>query len=68
MLKNSKKESKKGDKLKARWTGPYEIHEVLDKGVCKIKNTKSEKILATAVNQARLKVYNLPSEPQVSTR
>ncbi len=67
MLKNSKKESKKGDKLKLD-SGPYEIHEVVDKGVCKIKNTKSEKILATAVNQARLKIYNLPSEPQVSTR
>ena len=57
LVKNSRKESKKGDKLMPRWLGPYKIHEVLNKGTFKICNPSSGKVLMVAVNQCRLKVF-----------
>ncbi len=60
LLRNSRKESKKGDKLKPRWLGPYSIHESLDKGVFRISNIKTGVVLKNAVNQKRLKRYLEP--------
>ena len=36
LIKNSKKLSKKGSKMKPNWTGPYLIHEVLSKGTYRL--------------------------------
>ena len=33
LLRNSKKVGRKGDKLVKRWLGPYQVEEVLGKGV-----------------------------------
>lgn len=60
LLKNSQRESKKGDKMKSRWLGPYLIHEVLGKGVYRLSNPETGVVLKTAVNQCRLKLYNEP--------
>ena len=38
LLKNSQRDSKKGDKVKPRWLSPYKVHEALDKGVYKLQN------------------------------
>ena len=56
-LKNSAKESKKGDKMKPRWLGPYKVVECLDKGVMEIANPKTGITLKKAVNQCRLKHF-----------
>ena len=63
LLKNSKKESRKGDKLAPRWVGPYSIHESLGKGVYRLSNLKTGVVNKTAVNQCRLKVYLAPNSP-----
>ena len=56
LLRNSHRESKKGDKMKPRWLGPYRVYEVLDKGVYRLENLKGV-VLKAAVNQCRLKLY-----------
>ena len=63
LLKNSKKESRKGDKLAPRWVGLYSIHESLGKGVYRLSNLKTGLVNKTAVNQCRLKVYLAPNSP-----
>ena len=60
LKKNSQRESKKGDKMKSHWLGPYSIHEVLGKGVHHLSNPKSGVVLKTAVNQCWLKLYTEP--------
>jgi hypothetical protein len=55
-MKNSKRDSKKGEKMKNRWLGPYIIHEHVKKGVYKLMNSTGV-ILKSAVNQCRLKPY-----------
>ena len=57
LLKNSARESKKGDKMKPRWNGPYKIHADLGKGVYRLLNPKTGNVLKKAVNIAQLKVY-----------
>jgi hypothetical protein len=60
MLKNSKKESKKGDKLKPRYLGPYTVEDTLGKGVYIISNPTTGRKLMTGVNKCRLKIYYQP--------
>ena len=55
-VKNSHQDSKKGDKMKHKWSGPYEVCDVLDKGVYHLMNSKG-KVLKKGVNQCRLKQY-----------
>ena len=57
LMRNSQRDSKKGDKLKARWLGPYKVHEALGKGVYRLENLKGVVLKAT-VNQCRLKLYH----------
>ena len=57
LLKNIARESKKGDKMKPHWNGPYKIHADLGKGVYRLLNPKTGNVLKKAVNIARLKVY-----------
>ena len=53
LLRNSKKDGRKGDKLVKRWLGPYQVEEVLGKGVYKLSNPTSGKTLRNAVNGSR---------------
>lgn len=62
-MRNSQRDSKKGDKLKARWLGPYKVHEALDKGVYRLENLKGV-VLKAAVNQCRLKLYHTTKAPE----
>lgn len=58
LLKNMKKLSKKGDKLKPNWTGPYDIAECLGKNNYRLKKRTGKKVLLKSVyNSTRLKLY-----------
>ena len=60
LLKNSRKESRKGDKLAPRWVGPYTIHDPLEKGFTDYPTLRldwSTRQLST------LKVYLAPNSP-----
>ena len=52
-IRNSARESKKGDKLNARWLGPYAIEEDLRKGVYRVSNASTGHVLKKGVNQSR---------------
>ena len=56
LLKNSKRDSKKGDKMKQRWLGPYKVNKNLENGVYQLEN-KEGAVLKTTVNQCHLKLY-----------
>ena len=62
LLRNSKRDSKKGDKMTNKWLGPYEIAEVKDKGNYRLRNPSTKNILAKMVNASRLKRYHQPSD------
>ena len=55
MLRNSKRDTKKGDKMQDKWTGTYQV--VNEKGVCHLQNLQSQLLLKNGVNVARLKLY-----------
>ena len=57
LLRNSHRDTKKGDKMKPRWLGPYTIHKHLKKGVYHLKNQNGD-LLKSGINQFRLKVYH----------
>lgn len=58
LLKNSKKLSRKGSKLEPNWTGPYCIHEVVGKGLYRLRSsTNCERVLSRLYNITRLKLY-----------
>lgn len=58
LMRNCAREGKKGDKMKARWLGPYKVHKVLEKGLYQLCNQKTSTILKKLVNQCRLTVFN----------
>lgn len=53
LLRNSARDGRKGDKLAARWLGPYKIEAVLEKGVYRLSNPTSGRILKKAHNGCR---------------
>jgi len=75
LVENSRKKSRKGDKLAQPFLGPkcggtYTVAEVLSKGVVKLKATNTGEVVTTLYNTAKLKRYNArdpvpdPPEPQ----
>ena len=44
LKRNSRKDSRKGDRLTADWLGPYEIKEITPKGVCVLSNKDGIKL------------------------
>ena len=61
MVRNSARESKKGDKMKPRWLGPYSIEESLGKGVYRVSNNSTGLVLKKGINQSRLTLYHGPN-------
>ena len=57
MKYNKRRDTRKGDKLQARFTGPYEIGlaEVLGRGVYRLKD--GDRILKQCVNATNLKPW-----------
>ena len=56
LKRNSRKDSRKGDRLTADWLGSYEIKEIRPKGVCVLSN-KNGIELKTKTNSCHLKPY-----------
>ena len=53
LLRNSARDSKKGDKLVQRWIGPYKIIENIGKGRYRLNNSASGQTLKKAFNRCR---------------
>ena len=67
LLKNSKKLSRKGSKLEPNWTGPYCIHEVVGKGLYRLRSsTNSTRVLSRKYNITRLKLYKKQAQSKVT--
>ena len=50
LLRNSARDGRKGDKLAQRWLGPYRIEEHIGKGVYRLVNPATGRILKKAFN------------------
>ena len=61
LLRNAQRDGRKGGKFQKRWLGPYVIKKYLGKGVYKIANRVTGRVLKKAVNVCLLKVYNDPN-------
>ena len=57
LLRNSKRDTKKGDKMHKKWMGPYAIVASLGKGLYRIKSCSTNVVLKKAVHSSRLKQY-----------
>ena len=53
-MRNSRRDSRKGDLMLDKYLGPYEFVEVKNKGIYCLKSIKTEK---TLVNVARFKMF-----------
>jgi len=61
LKRNAKRDGRKGGKFEKRWLGPYMIEEYLGKGVYKLANVRTGRVLKKAVNICLLKVYLEPN-------
>ena len=52
-MRNAARDGRKGDKLAKRWLGPYKIYDDLGKGVYKLENASTGRVLEKAVNSCR---------------
>ena len=50
LLRNSKRDTKKGDKIQPKWLGPYTIVSSSGKDLYQIKNRSTEKVIKQAVH------------------
>ena len=57
LMRNSARDSRKGDKLAKRWLGPYRIQADIGKGIYRLQNPTTGKTLKKAVNGCRLDYY-----------
>lgn len=58
LLKNMRKLSKKGDKLKPNWTGPYEVVECVGNNCYRLKSRRGKKTtLKSLYSSTRLKLF-----------
>ena len=57
LVKNMRNLSRKGGKTDVRWTGPYSIIVIHEKGLYSLQNCKG-KTLAKKINGSRLKLYH----------
>lgn len=58
LLKNMRKLSKKGDKMKPNWTGPFEVFECIGNHNYRLKKGDGKKALKVIFNGTRLKLFN----------
>ena len=57
VLRNNKRDSKKGYKMQPKWLGPYAIESSIGKDLYRIKNTSTKRVLKQAVHSVQLKPY-----------
>lgn len=59
-----RRDTRMGDKLGSRYTGPFVIHEALGKGVYRLRN--GDAVMKTAINATNLKIYHDQTSPSSS--
>ncbi len=64
LLRNSRRDTKKGDKMKPKWLGPYVVVSPVGNGTYRLKNPSTHKVLKTAVHSVRLKPYLTRDHPR----
>ena len=64
LLKNMTRQARQGGKMESHFTGPYEIIEEIGKGVYRLKNLKTQKVLGKTYNSMRFKEYHCPVSDQ----
>ena len=57
MLRNSKRDTKKGDKMQDKWTGTYQVVSITKRESAISQNLQSQLLLNNGVNVAQLKLY-----------
>ena len=57
LIRNSRRDGRKGDKLQQRFIGPYKVAESLGKGTYRLQNAKTGRIVKKVVNACRLKRF-----------
>ena len=62
MKYNRRRDTRMGDKLAQRFTGPFTVHEILGKGVYRLMD--GDKIMKQVVNASNLKPYIAPGSPE----
>ena len=59
LIKNTKKLSKKGDKMEPNWMGPYEVAECIGSNNYRLRRIDGKQLLLKSMfNSARLKSFN----------
>ena len=53
LLRNSARDGRKGDKLAQRWLGPYRVEEAIGKGLYRLANPTTGRVLKKAFNGCR---------------
>ena len=59
LLRNNKRNDKKGGKFTPTWIGPYTVIAISEKGATTLKNAASH-VLKTKYNFSQLKPYHEP--------
>ena len=63
MKYDRRRETRQGDKIRPRYTGPFEIHESFGKGVYRLVDPTNGRIFNQKINSRDLKRFNEPSHP-----
>ena len=66
LKKDMTRKKRKGGKLDAKWTGPFEIIASLGRGVYQLKHCKNPTVIISRVNGVHLKKYNHSNTVQVT--
>ena len=66
LRKDMTRKKRKGGKLDAKWTGPFQITASLGRGLYQLSHHSNPEIVIPRVNGVHLKTYNQPSTSPVS--
>ena len=64
LVKNMTRLARQGGKMDSHYTGPFEIVEEIGKGVYKIRDPETNKVLGKSINSMRFKVYYATTEQE----
>ena len=62
LLRNNKRNDRKGGKFSYVWLGPYIVEDIIPKGVATLKNSSNGLVLKKKYNRAQLKRYIVSDE------
>ena len=65
LRRNMANSHRMGGKMDAKWHGPYEVEEITEKGLYRLKCMKSGKVLKQGFSSLQLKAYSSRPMPKV---